>query len=99
LRKEVDAPSTEASRRKQAAKNKTVVERTAVPTVQSPPPSAQKTLTGILVDIGWPIDGDTARLVEIIQASLEDVISVGSVAYRGVLNNIEARLAASNGEE
>jgi hypothetical protein len=99
LRTQVDAPNTEASRRKQAAKNKAVAARPPVPTVEPPPPSAPRTLIGILVDAGWPVDGDTARLVEFIQASLEDTLSVGSVAYRGVLNNIEARLAANNGDE
>jgi hypothetical protein len=99
LRKEVDSPTPESTRRKRAARNKRLPDPTPVPIIEPPPPLPAKTLPGILKDAGLELEGESARLVRLIQESLEDVITVGSPTYRNLLNTIEAKLAANNLDE
>ena len=96
---EADEPPTEATKRKRAARNTQLPIRPAVPTVAPPPPAPPKTLLGVLKDSGWEIEGEVARLVDIIQGSLEDVLAPGSASYRSLLSDIEARLAAGTVDE
>jgi hypothetical protein len=99
LRKEVDTPTPEATRRKHAAQDENVLRQAPLPILVPPPLVPTKTLQNILKDAGWELEGELARLVEVIQGSLEDVLALGTQSYRNVLNDIEAKLAAANSDE
>lgn len=99
LRKEVDTPTPEATRRKRAVRNEKLLDRAPVPVIEPPPPLPPKTLPGILKDAGWEIEGEMALLVKLIQESMEDALTLGSSTYRNLLNGIEAKLTANNVDE
>lgn len=99
LRKEVDTPTPEATRRKRAVRNEKLLDRPPVPMIEPPPPLPIKTLPGILKDAGWELEGETALLVKLMQESIEDVLTQGSPTYRNLLNSIEAKVNANNIDE
>jgi DNA mismatch repair enzyme (predicted ATPase) len=99
LRKEVDTPIPEATRRKRAVRSGKLVNRIPMPVVEPPPSAPVKNLPGILKDSSWELEGDIAILVKLVQESLEDVLTLGSLAYRNLLNDIEAKLVAKNSDE
>ena len=99
LRKEVDTPTPEATRRKRAVRSEKLTDRVPIPVVEPPPPLPAKTLPNVLKDASWELEGDIAVLVKLVQESLEDVLSLGSPAYRNLLNDIEAKLVANNSNE
>src|SRR6266568_10723 len=99
LRKEVDTPTPEATRRKRAVRNTKLLDRAPVPVIEPPPPLPAKTLPGILKDASWELEGEIALLVKLIQEGMEDVLTLGSPTYRNLLNDIEAKVTAINVDE
>ena len=57
------------ARRRRAARDEGVGSRPAVPTVSPLPFTPPKNLPKLLEDAGWILDGDVARLVDIVQAT------------------------------
>jgi molecular chaperone HtpG len=99
LRKDVDSEVPESARKKRAAKKEDVPHRAAVP---SPRPietiPTQRSLEEVLRAAGWDLEGETARLVELVQSALDGVLSRDSGHYRSLLTEIEDRLALSLNE-
>lgn len=92
LKKEVDTPTPPATRRKRAAKNEQ--HQMANPTVEPLPQPPTKTLPDIFRDAGWEFEGDYLAIIELLQASLEDILTTDSISYRNLMQNIEERLLA-----
>src|SRR6266849_656231 len=99
LRKEVDTPTPEATRRRRAVRNEKLLDRAPVPVIEQPPSLPAKTLPGVLKDASWELEGQIALLVKLIQESIEDVLTLGSPTYRNLLNDIEAKVTANNADE
>jgi len=92
LRKEVDNAIPEATRRRRAARTEAL--QAPLPSLELPP-EEPKTLTGVLRDAGWQLEGQLEVIVNLIQESLADVLTMRSTTYRNLLNDIEAKLLAS----
>ncbi len=99
LRREVDTPTPEAARRKRVARDESSTGGVSVRGVEPPPPTSAKTLRSVLQDSAWELEGETLRLVELIQGSLEDVLTFGSPAYCSLMDDIEGKLSSSNADE
>lgn len=97
LRKEADNPSTEATRKQKAAKSSKVTNREQVPQFATLPLVPSKTLHEVFSDAGWAVEGQLARIIEVIQGSLEDVLPAD--IYRRLTIDIEAKLTSNVADE
>lgn len=99
LKKEVEKPTSEARRRTKAARSEQAVPRTPVPIIEPPPPVPIKTLEGIIQDAGLDLEGSLGLVIRLLQESVSDVLGSGSLTYKNVLNDFEARLISSLNDE
>lgn len=57
-----------------------------------PPPEA-RTLASIIEEGGWPVDESCARLILVLQESLDEVLGVSSAAYGRLMTSFESKLS------
>jgi hypothetical protein len=99
LRREADSPPDDAGQRRKATRVRRVE---PAPPAQLSIPAVmpiERTLPGILEDIGWPTERSCAKVIGIIQESMEEVLGISSSHYRNLLSLIESRLNSASLDE
>jgi hypothetical protein len=92
LRREAEAPvPTDTQPTSQKGRRGTPRPITGQLPIPLPPPEA-KSLTTVVEEAGWPTDEDCARLLSLLQESLEEVLGTGSAAYRKFATIFESKL-------
>lgn len=93
LKELVRSQSGEKSEAERREKSATREKKTAqpVPFITPPPEESIKTIDEVLSEGGWILEGSTARLTEILQSCIDDIISVNKKLHKAFIDDLEAK--------
>ena len=81
---------SEAERREKSAK-RTKKSAQPVPIITPPPEEPVKTIDEVLNEGGWILEGSTAKLVEIFQSCVDDIVSPDKKLHKAFIDDLEAK--------